>query len=257
MIGAIIGDIVGSIYEFHNIKSKNFQLFDDKCHFTDDTVMTIAVYKALKECKGNYENLSNKVIEKMKYYGKKYIECGFGSMFKTWLNSDNSLPYNSYGNGAGMRVSPVIDFASSIDEVKDLSKKVTMVTHNHIEGIKGAEATAVANYLAKNKFSKCEIKNYITKNYYQLDYDYQTLIKNYKFDVTCQGTIPVAIYCFLISSSFEDCLRTTISIGGDSDTLSAISCSIAEQFYGIPFKIKEKALEFLDKDLLEDIKEIL
>ena len=254
MLGAIIGDIVGSIYEFNNIKTKRFKLFSEYCKFTDDTVMTIAVYKALVECNGNYENLSKKVVEKMQYYGKKYSDCSYGSKFKNWIYSKDPLPYNSYGNGAGMRVSPVVEFANSIDEVKDLARKVTIVTHNHSEGLKGAEATAVAIYMAKSNYTKEEIKDYIEKHYYPLDYKYRDLVKNYEFDETCQKTIPVAIYCFLKSKSFEDCLRTTISIGGDSDTLAAISCSIAEYFYGIPDKIKEKALTYLDYDLYNDIK---
>ncbi len=249
VIGAIIGDIAGSMFEFNNIKTKNFVLFEDKCRFTDDTVMTLAVYKALKECNGDYTNLSQKVIEDMKNIGRQYEFCGYGAKFYNWLFSKNNEPYQSYGNGAAMRISGVGMFASSLAEVKELSRKITQVTHDHPEGLKGAEATAVAIYLAKKGKSKKLIKKYIEDNYYKLDFDYDSLVKNYKYNETCQETVPQAICCFLISESFEDCLRTSISIGGDSDTLTAISCSIAGEYYGIPKGIEEKALGFLDVKL--------
>ena len=250
VVGAIIGDICGSKYEFNNIKTKDFALFDEDCCFTDDTVMTLAVYKALKECNGNYENLSQKTIECMKKVGRKYLDCGYGTHFYLWLVDDNSSqPYNSYGNGAAMRVSAVSKFANSINEARELAKKVTEITHNHEEGLKGAEATAVAIYLAKKGKSKREIKKYIEDNYYKLDFKYEDLVSSYNYDVTCQGTVPQAIYCFLISKDFEDCVKTTISIGGDSDTLAAISCAIAGQFYGVADQLKEKAVSFLDQQL--------
>lgn len=249
ILGAILGDICGSKYEFNNIKTKDFTLFDDDCRFTDDTVMTLAVYKALKECSGDYENLSQKTIECMQKVGRKYEFCGYGSGFYNWLFRKDPQPYNSYGNGAAMRVSAVSKFANSIKEVRELSKKVTEITHNHEEGLKGAEATAVAIYLAKKGKSKREIKKYIEDNYYKLDSNYEDLVANYQYDVTCQGTVPQAIYCFLISKDFEDCVKTSISIGGDSDTLAAISCAIAGQFYGVPEELKEKAISFLDPQL--------
>ena len=256
MLGAIIGDIVGSIYEFDNIRTKNFQLFSSRCFFTDDTVMTIAVYKALKKSKlFNYKNLQEQAVKQMQKYGKLYPNMSYGTSFQQWLNTKNPRPYNSYGNGAAMRVSPVAYFAKSIDEVKKLSYQVTVVSHNHEEGIKGAEATAISIWLALNKYSKEQIKKYIEEKYYSLDFIYEDLVKNYRFNETCQNTVPQAIYCFLISESFEDCLRTSISIGGDSDTLCAISCAIAEAYYGIPEDIKFKALQYLDKKILADYEE--
>ena len=256
MLGAIIGDIVGSIYEFNNIRTKEFELFSPECFFTDDTVMTVAIYKALKKSKTfNYAGLSKNTIKYMQKYGKMYPDMSYGMSFRNWLQFKKPQPYGSFGNGAAMRVSPVAYFARTLEEVKFLSYMVTMVTHDHEEGIKGAEATAVAIYKALNNGSKEEIKQYIEENYYKLDFNYEDLVKNYKFNETCQDTVPQAIYCFLISESFEDCLRTSISIGGDSDTLCAISCAIAEAYYGIPEDIETKALEYLDEQVLTDYKE--
>ena len=257
MLGAIIGDIAGSKYEFNNYRSKNFDLLANDCYFTDDTVMTIAVYVALKNCKGKYDKLEDETVKQMHKIGKRYMDSGFGGMFKRWLLTNNTKPYNSFGNGSAMRVSPVVKFAKSLDDVKMLSAKVTKVTHNHPEGIKGAEATAVAIYLAKEGKSKEEIKKYIEENYYDLNFNYEDLVENYRFNETCQESVPQALYCFFISESFEDCLKTTISIGGDSDTLCAISGAIAEAYYGIPDYIKQWGLKFLDKYLLKHIKDVV
>lgn len=252
MLGAIVGDVVGSVYEFNNIKRKDFILFDPFCFFTDDTVMTFAIAEALRKTqKKNFENLDKQAIKEMQKFGKLYPNAGYGNSFKVWLNQKKSQPYQSYGNGSAMRISPVAYFAKSLDEVKKLSKAVTAVSHNHIEGLKGAEATAIAIWLALNKKSKEEIKNYIEEKYYKLDFDYEGLKEKYYFNETCQNTVPQAIYCFLISKDFEDCLRTSISIGGDSDTLCAISCAIAEAYYGIPEKIQNSTLSYLDNRLLK------
>lgn len=252
MLGAVIGDIVGSIYEFNNIKRKDFRLFDPFCHFTDDTVMTFAVAEALRKTqKRNFKNLSEQTIKEMRKFGKLYPYAGYGSSFKNWLEEKSPKPYNSYGNGSAMRVSAVAYNAKSIEEVRDLARKVTIVSHNHLEGIKGAESTAVAIWIALHNTSKEKIKRYIEENYYKLDFNYENLKEKYYFNETCQNTVPQAIYCFLISNDFEDCLRTSVSIGGDSDTLCAISCAIAEAYYGIPEKIHNQALAFLDKRLLK------
>lgn len=256
MLGAIIGDIVGSIYEFDNIRTKDFELFSSRCFFTDDTVMTVAIYKALKNSKMfNYALLSKNTVKYMQKYGKMYPDMSYGLSFRNWLQFKNPKAYGSYGNGSAMRVSPAAYFARTLDEAKFLSYMVTAVTHDHEEGVKGAEATTVAIYMALNGSSKEEIKKYIEENYYKLDFDYEDLVKNYKFNETCQNTVPQAIFCFLISDGFEDCLRTSISIGGDSDTLCAISCAIAEAYYGIPEEIKDKALEYLDEQILSDYEE--
>lgn len=254
MLGAIIGDIAGSIYEFNNCRSKDIPLIEKDCHFTDDSVMTIAVYQALKECKGNYADLSDKTIECMQRIGRLYEFCGYGAKFYQWIFAKNPKPYNSYGNGSAMRVSPVAMFAKSLEQAQELSYKVTVISHNHEEGLKGAEATASAIFMAKKGKSKDEIKKYIEENYYKLDFDYDELKKTYTFNETCQQTVPQAIYCFLISENFEDCLRTSISIGGDSDTLSAISCAIAGAFYGVPKDLEEKAINLLDERLKSIIK---
>lgn len=246
----MIGDIVGSIYEFDNINTKDFELFDPFCFFTDDSIMTFAVAEALRKTKNKkFKNLDKATIKEIKRFGKWYPEKSYGNSFNSWLNAKNPEPYNSYGNGSAMRVSPVAYFANSLDDVKRLSKEVTKVTHNHEEGIKGAEVTSVAIWLALNGTSKEDIKKYIEDNYYKLDFDYEDLKKNYVFNETCQKTVPQAIYCFLISTDFEDCLRTSVSIGGDTDTLCAISCAIAEAYYGIPKKIHDQALSYLDDRL--------
>ena len=249
IIGAIVGDVAGSVYEFNNARTKQFPLFEDDCKFTDDTVMTLAVYQALKDCKGDYTDLSKKTIECMQRIGRQYKQSGYGSSFYHWIFSDDPKAYQSYGNGAAMRVSAVALFAKSIEEVKELSRKVTIISHDHPEGLKGAEATACAIFLARKGKKKEEIKSFIEENYYKLDFDYQNLVDTYTFNETCQETVPQAIYCFLISKDFEDCLRITISIGGDSDTLAAISCAIAGAYYGVPKKIEDRAISFLDQTL--------
>ncbi len=255
MIGAIVGDIVGSKYEFHNIKTKDFPLFSEGCRFTDDTVMTIALFKALADCNGNYADLSNCAVRCMREYGERYLNAGYGKNFFLWIESKNPKPYNSLGNGAAMRVSSVAYFANSLDEVKSLSKKVTEVTHNHEEGLKGAEATAVAVWLALNGKKKEEIKEYIEKNYYSLDFDFKTLQQTYKYTLKCQDTVPQAIFCFLISTDFEDAIRNAVSIGGDCDTTGAICGAIAGAYYGVPEQVEKQALAFLDADLLSAVNE--
>ena len=252
MLGAIIGDIVGSIYEFdekEKNKSKKFELFNPKCEFTDDSVMTIAIAKSLLDCEGNYKDLNFIVIENMKDFGRRYQYCGFGFRFYDWIKGNSTEPYNSFGNGAAMRVSPCGIVGKSIDEVKMLSKKVTEVTHNHPEGIKGAEATAIAVYLAKQGKSIKEIKKYICDNYYKIDFTLDEIRPTYEFDVTCQGSVPQALECFFESTSYEDTIRNAISLGGDTDTQAAIAGSIAEEYYGIPKTIRDKGILYLNDDL--------
>lgn len=260
MLGAIIGDIVGSRFEFHNHKNKDFELFTDRCKPTDDSIMTFAVAKAIIEAEkiikpsiGGYGHDSDyySIVESMtvKYMqeiGRKYPNCGFGGMFSQWVFSNDPEPYNSYGNGAAMRVSPAGYAARTESEASRLSKAVTGVTHNHDEGIKGAEATAVAIYMARRGFTKSEIRNKINCDYYPLNFTIDGIRDTYQFNETCQETVPQAIEAFLESTSFEDAIRTAISLGGDSDTLAAITGSIAEAHYGIPEGIKEKALTYLD-----------
>lgn len=251
MLGAIIGDIVGSRFEWDNIKTKEFDFLTYKCFFTDDTVMSLAIAKAIMESEEDYSNLSGKAVQYMQEIGRLYPDSGYGTGFNKWINSNNPQPYNSYGNGAAMRVSACGIVARSIDEAKILSEKVTAVTHNHPEGIKGAEATAVAIYLAKKGKSILEIRDYIDKNYYKMNFTLNSIRESYEFNETCQDTVPQAIMAFFESNSFEDAIRNAISIGGDSDTLAAITGSIAEAYYGIPTDIRKHAITFLDETLLK------
>ena len=251
MIGAIIGDIVGSRFECNNIKSKDFDLFSAGCFFTDDSVMTIAVADALIRAKGNLDILSEYAVESMQLIGRPFPDCGYGGSFYHWMYSDNPKPYGSYGNGAAMRVSACGFAAKSLEEAKALSKAVTEVTHNHPEGIKGAEATVVAIYLARSGYSIEEIQQHISTKYYPMDFTLDEIRDTYEFNETCQDTVPQALKAFFESLDFEDAIRNAISIGGDSDTLAAITGGIAEAYYGVPQDIKDKALNYLDEDLLQ------
>lgn len=228
MIGAIIGDFYGSAYEWNNIKTKEFDLTNPRNRCTDDSVMTLAVTDILQN--GDHED-NNNVIDTIKKWGLSYPNAGYGSSFLKWLAIGQREPYNSCGNGAAMRVSACGWYGKDEKEVKRMSLHVTQVTHDHPEGIIGAGVTAMCVYYARIGKSKDFIKNYASK-YYDLNFDYEELKRTYTHDYEiCQTTVPQAIYCFLISKDFEDCLRTTISIGGDCDTTAAISCAIADAFY--------------------------
>lgn len=243
MLGAIIGDMVGSLYEFNNIRSMDFELFSENSMYTDDTIMTLAVAEIIQK---GYQNDDNKIIETFKKWVLEYPDAGYGGRFYKWAISDSLLPYNSFGNGSAMRVSSCGWYGNSEQEVKDLATKVTMVTHNHPEGLKGAIVTALCIYYARIGKNKLFIKEFVSK-YYDIEFNYEDLRKNYKFDSSCQGSVPEAIYCFLISDSYEECIRTAISIGGDSDTIAAISGSIAEAYYKIPDNLIEEALKRLPR----------
>ena len=264
MIGAIIGDIIGSRFEFNNKKTKDFELFAKECRPTDDSLMTLAIAKAIMEAEkiirdsrdeDYYTHIEKMTVLCMQELGRKYPDAGFGGMFFKWLFSDNPMPYNSFGNGAAMRISPVGFAAKTEEEACKLSKIVTGVTHNHKEGLKGAEAVAVAIYMARHGASKDEIKKKIEENYYDLDFRLDDIRPSYQFDVTCQGSVPQAIKAFLESISFEDAIRNAVSLGGDSDTIGAITGGIAEAYYGVPGEFKEKALSYLTEDLRLIVKE--
>lgn len=257
MIGSIIGDIVGSPYENVNCKRKDFSLFSSWCRFTDDTLMTLAVAQALLQGYNNLDELSKNAIACMQNLGREYPYCGFGSAFKEWLKSDNPQPYNSFGNGAAMRVSSVGFIAKDIEEAKAISKAVTQISHNHLEAIKGAEAVAVAIVLAKQGSDKREIKDYICKNYYEINFTLNEIRPTYKFDVSCQGSVPQAFEAFFESTDFEDTIRNAVSIGGDSDTIAAIAGGIAEAYYGVPKHLEQFALRFLDDRLLRIYRECI
>lgn len=251
MIGAVIGDIVGSRFEWHNIKTKEFELFASDCRFTDDTVMSLAVCEALLQSKADHSDLAERAVTCMQELGHSYSGRGYGGRFRNWLWSKNPVPYRSFGNGSAMRVSGCAYAASSVSETKKLSQLVTEVTHNHPEGLKGAEAAAVAVYLARTGCSMTEIREHIHENYYSMDFSLNDIRDTYSFDVTCQGSVPQAIKAFLESTSFEDAIRNAISIGGDSDTIAAITGSIAEAYYGVPANLREDACAFLDERLLK------
>ncbi|MGL4773469.1 MAG: ADP-ribosylglycohydrolase family protein [Clostridium sp.] len=255
MLGAIIGDIVGSRFEWDNHRSKDFEFLSRKCFFTDDSIMTIAIGKAILESKENYEDLSEKAVEWMRKVGKPYPESGYGGRFFQWMYSDNPKPYESFGNGAAMRVSPCGFVAKTLEEAIDLSRKVTCVTHNHYEGLKGAEATTVAIFLARQGMDIVDIEKYINDNYYSMNFTLDSIRDSYKFNETCQDTVPQALKAFFESNGFEDAIRNAISIGGDSDTIAAIAGGVAEAYYGIPSDISEKGRSFLDKRLIEIVKE--
>lgn len=269
MLGAIVGDIVGSIYEFANIKTKDFPLFQDKCFFTDDTVMTCATAEAIMNGAKRED-----FINAYKKYGRMYPRAGYGARFKAWIISDKSEPYYSCGNGSAMRVSPCgwymnCGFMQRTGfwpvNGSEMVKTSAEVTHNHPEGIKGALAVAEAIFLCRYFFGgygekgrnytpkkiKKIIRKYIEKEYgYNLHRSLRWIRNTNKFDETCQGSVPQAIIAFLESNDFEDAIRNAISIGGDSDTIAAITGSIAEAAYGIPEEIKQKALSYLDENLL-------
>lgn len=251
MLGAIIGDIVGSRFEWDNHRDKKFEFLTYSCFPTDDSVMSLAIAQAIIISKPDFSDLSKNAIECMQAVGRNYPNCGYGGSFHEWVFSDNPKPYHSYGNGAAMRVSAAGFAANSLDEAKLLSKKVTEVTHNHPEGIKGAEATAVAIYMAKTGSSILEIRDYINKYYYPLDFTLDEIRSTYEFNETCQNTVPQALEAFFESTGFEDAIRNAISIGGDSDTLAAICGGVAEAYYGIPTDIRKHALTFLDQKLMQ------
>ncbi len=248
MMGAIIGDIVGSRFEFNNHRSKDFVMFTEQCFATDDSIMTLAIADAIMKCNGDYTDLGKQAVKSMREIGVHYPGCGFGGNFYCWIFGEIDGPYNSFGNGAAMRVSPCAWFAKSLDEAKELSRKVTEVSHNHPEGIKGAEAVTVAIYMALHGKDKTEIRDEMLK-YYDLNFTIDEIRPTYRFNEICQQTVPQAIVAFLESYDFEDAIRTAISVGGDSDTLAAITGSIAEAYYTIPEKIKKVARTFLDKRL--------
>lgn len=246
LIGAICGDIVGSIYEWDNIKTKEFDLFQKGMNFTDDTVMTIAV--------ADWAINGGQVEDYLVKYGKMYSlpKGGYGGRFRQWLFDDEERkPYGSYGNGSAMRVASIGWLYDTLEETLDMAKKSAECTHNHIEGIKGAQATAAAIFKLRQGASKEELKEYITNTFeYDLNRTVDEIRPKYKFDVSCQGTVPEAIICFLESTSFEDAIRNSISLGGDSDTLACICGAIAEAYYDIPFDIRKKVLDIIPQNFI-------
>lgn len=243
MLGSIAGDIMGSVYERSPIKTKRFPLFDPACRFTDDTVLTLAVAHAIMEG-GTYQ-------ESMRDLGRRYPNAGYGGTFIAWLHTDDPRPYNSWGNGSAMRVSPVGWAFDTVEDVLQEARTSAAVSHDHPEGIKGAQATALAVFLARTARDKDRIRAEIEARFgYDLHRTCDSIRPDYRFDVSCQGTVPEAIIAFLDSVSIEDAIRNAISLGGDSDTLACIAGGIAEAYYG-PLRdpLAAKVKSFLPPDL--------
>ena len=251
MLGAIIGDVVGSRFEFHNRLSRDFAFFHPDCRFTDDTVMTCAVAQALMDSREDFSDLAERTVSAMQRIGRRYPNCGYGARFIHWMFTDDPQPYNSFGNGSAMRISPVGFAAKDPEEAKKLSAAVTAVSHNHPEGMKGAEATAVAIVLARQGRTKEEIRE-VMEEYYDLG----TTVEEYRVrwqghgKEICQVSLPQALACFFEGDSYEDVIRNCISIGGDSDTIAAIAGGIAEAYYDVPEEFSKQVRAYLDKGLL-------
>ena len=253
MYGAILGDIIGSPYEFDmGDKTKDFPLFSEESQFTDDTVMTIAVAEAFMDAPDDENGIRQRLIASMQKWGHRYPGAGYGVRFCSWLDSHDPQPYNSWGNGSAMRVSAVAWLFNDLDTVRRMARISAEVTHNHPEGIKGAEATASAIFLGRTGHSKAEIKAYIENEFhYCLSRTCDQIRPNYHHVESCQETVPEAITAFLEGNSFEDVLRTAVSLGGDCDTLTCIAGSMAEGFYGVPEELKQICVNRLSTDLAE------
>lgn len=256
MYGAILGDIIGSPYEFdRGFKSKNFPFFDTGAGFTDDSVMTVAVADALLASYGQSDDdIRNALVYSMRRWGRKYPDAGYGGRFRWWLSASSPKPYNSFGNGSAMRVSSAGWLYDTLEETRHAAKLTSEVTHNHPEGIKGAEATASAVFMARTGSPKKEISGYIISEFgYDLSRTADEIRPAYKHVESCQQTVPEAITAFLEGDSFEDVIRTAVSLGGDCDTLTCIAGSIAEAFYGVPDDLKEECRKRVTAEMLEVI----
>lgn len=256
MYGAIIGDMVGSVYEFHPTKKKDFVWMAPHSAPTDDSVMTVAVAEVLLGLNGTEsdEEIKDMFIESMRRWGNKYPSAGYGGRFNGWLRSSSMEPYNSYGNGSAMRVSPCGWLYDNMETTRKMARLSAEVTHNHPEGIKGAESVAAAIYMARNGSSKEKIKEYIEGEFgYDLNRTCADIRPGYRFDETCQGSVPESIIAFLDGDSYESVVREAVSLGGDADTQAAIAGSIAEAFYGIPVSLINEADLLIPSDLKDVI----
>ncbi len=244
MIGAIAGDIIGSVHEAEATKTKRFELFTADSRFTDDTVMTIAVAEVLLT-RGDYVSMFHR-------YFDAYPDAGYGMQFLLWCAERRTRPYQSWGNGSAMRVSPVGWLAKSLDEALAEAERSARVTHDHPEGIRGAQAVAASVFLARQRPEKQVLANYITQTFgYQLDQPLDEVRHSFLFDVSCAGTVPWAVRAFLEARDYEDTVRNAVSLGGDADTLACIAGAIAEAYYGVPPEIVRETRDRLDADLLD------
>ena len=255
MLGAIIGDIAGSPFEFDQGKKvKDFEMFGPDAGFTDDSVMTVAIAEALLKAgkDASVEEIKEQVIRSMQHWGRKYPRAGYGARFIYWLDEEEPQPYNSFGNGSAMRVSAAGWLYDSLERTREVARATAEVSHNHPEGIKGAEATASAIYLARKGKGKAEIKEYIISEFgYNLSRTCDEIRPFYYHVESCQQTVPEAVTAFLEGKDFEDVIRTAVSLGGDCDTLTAIAGSIAEAYYGVPMKMEEGAFERIPEEFKE------
>lgn len=251
MLGAIAGDIIGSVFEGSGFKDTDFPLFSARSTFTDDTVLTVAVAAVLLEG-GDYAST-------LRRYGRKYPDRGYGGSFYQWLHDDSLGPYNSWGNGSAMRVSAVGYAADTLEEVLSEAQRSAAVTHNHPQGVRGAQATALAVFLARRGASKSELRHELGARFgYDLDRSVDQIRPGYTFDVSCQGSVPEAIICFLDSSDLESAIRLAVSLGGDADTMACIAGGVAEAFYGgVPDVIEAEVRNRLPEDLLDIIDRFL
>lgn len=239
-------------FDHNNYKHKDFPLLSEKSHFTDDTVMTAAVAVGLIDGKGLPERTFCAVQHEMQFWGREYPHAGYGGMFRRWLHAENPNPYGSFGNGSAMRVSAAGWLFDTLDKTLEMAKVTAEVTHNHPEGIKGAQATAAVVFLARTGHGKPEIKQYVEQTFgYDLNRTCDEIRPTYHHVETCQETVPEAINAFLESVSFEDALRNVVSLGGDSDTLACITGGIAEAFYGMPQELRDETLKRLPEDIRE------
>ena len=265
MYGAILGDMIGKPYEFHRaVKDRNFELFNKRSVFSDDSVMTIAVAEALlKVTAGRSRGFTTEdpeienrfkeiLIDSLKKWGRKYPDAGYGGRFMAWLLSDKREPYNSYGNGSAMRVSAAGYVSDDLETTIKVAAWTAEVTHNHHEGVKGAEAVAACIFMARTGCTKEEIKEYVESTFhYDLSRTVDEIKPGYSFDVSCQGSVPESIICFLEADSFESAVRNAVYLGGDTDTMGAIAGSIAEAYYGVPESLKEECRKRVTPEMLE------
>ena len=254
MIGAIMGDMIGAPYEFdRSPKTKEFPLFSRYTEFTDDSVMTIAVAEALMNTLGQDDDaVKAAVVQSMRRWGARYPEAGYGGNFFWWLRRNDPKPYGSYGNGSAMRVSSAGWLFDTIEATRHAAHLTAEVTHNHVEGLKGAEATASVIFLSRKGYSKDEMRAFVERKFgYDLSRTCDQIRPKYHHVESCQETVPEAITAFLEGDSFEDVIRTAVSLGGDCDTLTCIAGGMAEAFYGVPDAIRQAGRERLPEDMLE------
>ncbi|MGI6157879.1 MAG: ADP-ribosylglycohydrolase family protein [Saccharofermentanales bacterium] len=259
MLGAILGDIIGSPYEFDRHKArvadKQFPLFTEASHVTDDTIMTVAVADGAMAGRGDPALTRKKIIDAMRRWGRRYPAAGYGNRFRVWLEAASPEPYDSFGNGSAMRVSSIAWLYDTLDEVLDYAEISAAVTHNHPEGIRGAQATAAAIFLARTGTEKPAIRSYVETAFgYDLSRTCDDIRPTYRHVESCQETVPEALTAFLEGDSFEDVIRTAVSLGGDADTLTAIAGSVAEAFYGIPKTLVDAAYERMPDDVADVVR---